>query len=67
MIQAGSVGPKEIAAVYYQGAITLKSIVKEKGQVLLKSANPKYAPIQIEDEDFRVMGRLIGVLKQTNK
>ena len=62
VIQGGTVSPKEIAAVYYQGAITLKIIEEDQGRVRLMSKNPKYAPIYIEDEDVRVMGRLSGVL-----
>lgn len=53
----------EIVAVYYKGAITLKRIVKEEGRILLISENEKYQPIIIEEDDFRVMGRLIGVIK----
>lgn len=63
VIQAGSVSDHEIAAVYYNGAITLKRIVQEEEHILLVSENPKYRPIMIEDGEFRAMGKLIGVLK----
>lgn len=63
VIQAGSVSNHEIAAVYYNGAITLKRIVQEEEHILLVSENPKYRPIKIEDGEFRAMGKLIGVLK----
>lgn len=63
VIQAGVVSNNEIAAVYYNGATTLKRIVQEEDHVLLVSENPKYRPIVIEDGDFRVMGKLIGVIK----
>ena len=63
VIQAGSVNNNEIAAVYYNGATTLKRITQEEEHVLLISENPKYEPIVIEDGDFRVMGKLIGVIK----
>ena len=63
VIQSGSVSDREIAAVYYNGAITLKRIVQEEDCILLVSENPKYRPIRIEDGEFRAMGKLIGVLK----
>ena len=63
VIQAGNVQDHEIAAVYYNGATTLKRIVQEEDRVLLVSENPKYRPIVIEDGDFRVMGKLVGVIK----
>lgn len=63
VIQAGNVNNNEIAAVYYNGATTLKRIVQEEEHILLCSENSKYAPIVIEDGDFRVMGKLIGVIK----
>lgn len=63
VIQAGAVNNNEIAAVYYNGATTLKRIVQEEDRILLVSENPKYGPIVIEDGDFRVMGKLIGVIK----
>lgn len=63
VIQAGNVNNNEIAAVYYNGATTLKRIVQEEEHILLCSENSKYGPIVIEDGDFRVMGKLIGVIK----
>ena len=63
VIQAGNVNNNEIAAIYYNGATTLKRIVQEEEHILLCSENSKYAPIVIEDGDFRVMGKLIGVIK----
>ncbi|MBE6023074.1 MAG: hypothetical protein E7231_07560 [Cellulosilyticum sp.] len=63
VIQSGNVNNHEIAAVYYNGATTLKRIVQEDEHILLVSENPKYDPIVIEEGDFRVMGKLIGVIK----
>ena len=63
VIEAGNVSDHEIGAVYYNGTTTLKRIVQEKERILLVSENPKYQPIVIEEGDFRVMGKLIGVIK----
>lgn len=63
VIQAGNVNDHEIAAIYYNGSTTLKRIVQEEDHVLLVSENPKYKPIVIEEGDFHVMGKLVGVIK----
>lgn len=63
VIQSGNVNNHEIAAIYYNGTTTLKRIVQEESRILLVSENPKYKPIVIEDGDFRVMGKLVGVIK----
>ena len=63
VIQVGNVNEREIAAVYYNGAITLKRIMQKDEHILLCSENPKYAPIVIEEGDFRVMGKLVGIIK----
>ncbi len=53
----------EIAAVYYNGATTLKKIMQMGDTILLVSENPAYEPIQISEGDFGVMGKLVGVIK----
>lgn len=63
VIQAGNVSNHEIAAIYYNGSTTLKRIVQEEEHILLVSENPKYKPIVIEEGDFHVMGKLVGVIK----
>lgn len=54
----------EIAAVYYNGGTTLKKVLMMGDSVLLVSENPKYEPIPISEGDFRVMGKLVGVIKR---
>lgn len=54
----------QIAAVYYNGGVTLKKVVQMGDTVLLMSENPKYEPIHIEGHDYKVMGKLIGVIKR---
>ena len=63
VIEVGNVNNHEIGAVYYNGTTTLKRIVQDKERILLVSENPKYVPIVIEEGEFRVMGKLIGVIK----
>lgn len=54
----------EVAAVYYNGATTLKQVMRMGDSILLISANPAYEPIHIEEGDFSIMGKLVGVIKQ---
>lgn len=55
---------QQIGAIYYNGGVTLKRVVRMGETVLLMSENAKYEPIQIEGDDFKVMGKLIGVIKK---
>ena len=57
------VNDHDIAAVYYNGATTLKQVMKMGDSVLLVSANPKYEPIHISEGDFSIMGRSVGIIK----
>ena len=43
---------------------TLKKYYKRKDYVELVPANPKYKPFKIRDENFRVQGRLVFVLRK---
>ena len=61
--KAKTAQPHEIAAVYYNGGTTLKRIMQMGDTILLISENPAYGPIQIEEGDFGVMGKLVGVIK----
>ena len=59
-----SVESQQIGAVYYNGGVTLKRVVQMGETILLMSENPKYEPIHIEIDDFKVMGKLMGVIKK---
>lgn len=58
--------PMDIVAVYYNGTTTLKKFMPMGGTVLLISENPNYEPINISEGDFRIMGKLVGILKCNN-
>ncbi|WP_053985672.1 S24 family peptidase [Niameybacter massiliensis] len=58
------VNTNDIGAVYYNGATTLKRVVPMGDSILLMSENPEYEPIQISEGDFKVMGKLVGVIKK---
>lgn len=53
----------EIAAVYIDGAMTLKRIYKYPNQLVLQPENPKYAPLVYsgqELENIRIIGKVVG-------
>lgn len=55
---------QQIGAIYYNGGVTLKRVVKMGETVLLMSENPKYEPIHVEEDDFKIMGKLLGIVKR---
>lgn len=59
-----AVNTNDIGVVYYNGATTLKKIVPMGDSILLMSENPEYEPIHISEGDFKVMGKLVGVIKK---
>ena len=58
------VNTNDIGAVYYNNATTLKRVVSMGDSILLMSENPEYEPIHISQGDFKVMGKLVGVIKK---
>ena len=58
------VNTNDIGAVYYNNATTLKRVVPMGDSILLMSENPEYEPIHISQGDFKIMGKLVGVIKK---
>jgi repressor LexA len=46
------------------GEATLKRFFKNDGVITLKAENEKYAPITVSRGEFRVLGRVIGLLRK---
>jgi repressor LexA len=56
-------GERVVALV--EGEATLKKFYKDRNRIRLEPANGEYDPIYVEpDEDIRVLGTLIGVVRQ---
>jgi len=53
----------ELVAVLVGEEATIKRIFFERGRVRLESANPAYEPIYAPIEDARVIGKVIGLLR----
>lgn len=52
-----------VVALIDDGAV-VKTFFREKGQVILKSSNPAYAPIKVKaSQRFFIRGKLLGVLR----
>lgn len=54
----------EITAVDLDGNTTLKRFVKMGDTILLMPENPSYEPIQVREEQMRILGVAVGVLKR---
>ncbi|MFQ3611208.1 MAG: transcriptional repressor LexA [Fimbriimonadales bacterium] len=53
----------ELVAVLVGDEATIKRIFFEREWVRLESANPAYEPIYVRSEDARVIGKVIGLLR----
>jgi repressor LexA len=53
----------ELAAVMIEGEATVKRVHFENGTVKLMPSNPAYEPIEIRTEDARVIGKIVGLIR----
>jgi repressor LexA len=54
----------EIVCALIDGEATLKRFFKKNGVVTLKAENEKYAPIVVSEGEFRIAGRIVGLLRK---
>ena len=54
----------EIVCALIDGEATLKRFFKKNGVVTLKAENEKYAPITLSAGEFRIAGRVVGLLRK---
>jgi repressor LexA len=54
----------EIVCALIDGEATLKRFYKKAGIVTLKSDNEKYDPITISVGEFRIVGRVVGLIRK---
>jgi repressor LexA len=54
----------EIVCALIDGEATLKRFFKKDGIVTLKAENEKYAPIILSQGEFRIAGRVVGLLRK---
>jgi repressor LexA len=62
--QQGTAENGEIVCALIQGEATLKRFYKKDGVITLKAENEKYAPITVSAGEFRVLGKVVGLMRK---
>jgi repressor LexA len=62
--QQGTAENGEIVCAVIDGEATLKRFFKKGGVITLKAENEKYAPIIVSEGEFRIAGRVVGLLRK---
>jgi repressor LexA len=62
--QQGTAENGEIVCALINGEATLKRFFKKNGVITLKAENDKYAPITVSSGEFRIVGRIVGLLRK---
>jgi len=56
--------PGDVVCALIGNEATLKTFSKKGSTVILKPANKNYEPIVLKDGEFRILGKLIGLLRK---
>ena len=62
--QQGGAENGDIVCAMIEGEATLKRFYKKEGVVTLKAENEKYAPIVVAEGEFRIVGKVVGLLRK---
>lgn len=62
--QQGTAENGEIVCALIEGEATLKRFYKKDGIITLKAENEKYQPITVSQGDFRIVGRVVGLMRK---
>jgi repressor LexA len=62
--QQGAAENGEIVCAVINGEATLKRFFKKDGVITLKAENEKYLPITLSEGEFRIAGRVVGLLRK---
>jgi repressor LexA len=62
--QQGSAENGEIVCAMIDGEATLKRFFEKDGVVILRAEKEKYAPITLTEGEFRIVGRVVGLLRK---
>src|SRR5207249_5516916 len=62
--QQGTAENGEIVCALIEGEATLKRFYKKDGAITLKAENEKYAPITVSTGEFRVLGKVVGLMRK---
>jgi repressor LexA len=62
--QQGTAENGEIVCALIQGEATVKRFYKKDGVITLKAENEKYAPIALTAGEFRILGKVVGLMRK---
>jgi repressor LexA len=62
--QQGTAENGEIVCALIEGEATLKRFYKKNGVITLKAENEKYAPITVAGGEFRIVGKVVGLMRK---
>ncbi len=62
--QQGTAENGEIVCAMIEGEATLKRFYKGGGVITLKAENEKYKPITVAEGEFRIVGRVVGLMRK---
>jgi repressor LexA len=62
--QQGTAENGEIVCALIEGEATLKRFYKKDGVITLKAENEKYEPITVTQGDFRIVGRIVALMRK---
>ena len=62
--QQGTADNGQIVCALIEGEATLKRFYKKDGAVTLKAENEKYSPITVSQGEFRIVGRVVGLMRK---
>jgi repressor LexA len=62
--QQGTAENGEIVCALIDGEATLKRFYKKGDTITLKAENKDYAPIVVSDGEFRIMGKVVGLIRK---
>lgn len=55
--------PGSIVAALLEDEATVKTLVRQGGRTILRAENPAVAPIEVTQEDSRIMGKVVALLR----
>jgi len=62
--QQGTAENGEIVCALIEGEATLKRFYKKNGVITLKAENEKYFPITVSQGEFRILGKVVGLMRK---
>ncbi len=62
--QQGTAENGEIVCALIEGEATIKRFYKKDTVVTLKAENEKYSPITVSQGEFRIVGRVVGLMRK---